>query len=153
MESNSAFAFLDHPQSLSILKLAEPILKPTIASQATSSSHVSNTSSQNETQNNSTPAILAADLAHYQDLFSKLRFSYVEQVTKERFLRAITADPPEFVSAEENSSLEEQLKADKIALKEKKQEVREMIVALEEQGRQLSRREFMVILPLSGQKY
>src|SRR4051812_1324386 len=36
-----------------------------------------------------TPSSLEADLAHYRELFAKLRFSYVEQVTKEKFIRAI----------------------------------------------------------------
>ena len=88
-----------------------------------------------------TPAILSADLVHYQELFSKLRFSYVEQVTKERFLRAITSHPPEFVSASENADLEEKLAVDKAALKERKLEVRELVKELEEQGRQLAGRE------------
>lgn len=68
-----------------------------------------------------------------------MRFSYVEQVTKERFLRAVTAEQPEFVTAAENAELEERLRGDKSALKQKKQEVREIISALEEQGRQLAR--------------
>ena len=95
----------------------------------------------NENRENATPAILSADLAHYQDLFSKLRFSYVEQVTKERFLRAITSEKPEFVDPAENVELRERLAADKTALKERKAEVREIVEALEEQGRQLAGRE------------
>jgi len=82
--------------------------------------------------------LLAADLAHYRDLFSKLRFSYVEQVTKERFLRAITSDPPEFVAASENALLGEKLVLDKAGLKERKEEVGNLIGELEEQGRSLA---------------
>ena len=65
----------------------------------------------------------------------------MEQVTKERFLRAITADQPEFVDASENAELEERLKEEKVALKERKQEVCEIVKELEEQGRQLASRE------------
>ena len=140
LPESDPFDFLHQPQSLSILRLAEPIFQPAIQTQGTSALRESNASSQKDSQGENTPATLAADLVHYQDLFSKLRFSYVEQVTKERFLRAITSDPPEFVPADENNALEEQLRTDKAALKDKKQEVREMIMALEEQGRQLSRR-------------
>jgi len=78
---------------------------------------------------------------HYQELFSKLRFSYVEQVTKERFLRAVTAEVPEFVGQGENAELEAKLREDKAALKAKKEEVRGLIAVLEEQGRGLAGRE------------
>ena len=123
--------------TLSILALSDPYLQP--AASDTSAQRSSNASS-NDGRENASPAILAADLAHYQELFSKLRFSYVEQVTKERFLRAITAEQPDFVDANDNAALDEKLKADKAALKEKKKEVREMVKDLEEQGRHLARR-------------
>lgn len=87
------------------------------------------------------PAALTADLAHYRDLFSKLRFSYLEQVTKERFLRAIVADPPEFVDTSDNAALEVKIGEDKAVLKQKKEEVKEICGELEEQGRLLARRE------------
>lgn len=122
--------------SLSILALSDPYLASTIDG----SSQRSSNASSNGGRENASPAILAADLAHYQELFSKLRFSYVEQVTKERFLRAITAEQPEFVNASDNAALDEKLKADKEALKEKKKEVRDMVQDLEEQGRMLARR-------------
>jgi hypothetical protein len=84
------------------------------------------------------PAALTADLAHYRDHFSKLRFSYLEQVTKERFLRAIVADPPEFADASENAALEGKIAEDKAVLKGKKEEVQGMCGELEEQGRMLA---------------
>lgn len=67
-------------------------------------------------------------------------------MTKERFLRAITADQPEFVDGSENAELEEKLKLDKVALKERKLEVRELVRELEEQGRQLAAREYTMCL-------
>ena len=127
---------------LSILALAEPYYNIAHGGSAGTNQRTSNASST-EGRETATPAILSADLTHYQELFSKLRFSYVEQVTKERFLRAITAEQPEFVDANENVELEEKLKGDKAALKEKKVEVRELVKELEEQGRQLAASKFI----------
>ncbi|KAF2763801.1 hypothetical protein EJ03DRAFT_53673 [Teratosphaeria nubilosa] len=124
---------LDH---LSILQLAHPLLTPTSPPAKRDSSSSSSSSSATTT----TPALLAADLTHYKDLFTKLRFSYVEQVTKERFLRAITSSPPAFVDAGENAELELQLAADKKALKVRKEEVASLIQELEAQGRNLAAR-------------
>lgn len=90
------------------------------------------------------PAALTADLSHYRDLFSKLRFSYLEQVTKERFLRAVVADPPEFADAAENVELERKIGEDKKVLKGKKEEVKGICEELEEQGRMLAQREFNI---------
>jgi hypothetical protein len=108
--------------------LAEPILS-------------SQTDPHASTDNNAdqlTPASLEADLTHYKDLFSKLRFSYVEQVTKERFLKAIVADPPELVSATQNAHLEEDLKSAKANLKSKKLAMEDMVKELERLGRRLA---------------
>lgn len=136
MDSQAALAELQAPRELSILTLAEPHLGST-QDDAAYGTRDSNASSL-EGREGATPAVLAADLTHYQELFSKLRFSYVEQVTKERFVRAITAAQPEFVDPNENIELEEKLKADKAALKERKEEVQELVKELEEQGRQLA---------------
>ncbi|EMC98403.1 hypothetical protein BAUCODRAFT_66438 [Baudoinia panamericana UAMH 10762] len=126
---------LRQPQHLTILSLAEPILNPPspLQKRASDASDTSNLAHPR-------PALLAADLSHYRDLFSKLRFSYVEQVTKERFLKAITSNPPEFVDGGENAELEGKLRGDKAALKERKEEVRVLIGELEEQGRSLAQR-------------
>ena len=83
------------PAELYILNIAQPILNP-----EASAKRSSNASDQERT-----PSALQADLEHYRELFSKLRFSYVEQVTKERFLRAVTAEQPEFVDGDENREL------------------------------------------------
>lgn len=135
MDVDTALERLQQPLELSILTLSEPILNTASVRKSPSKRY------SNATQTTQTPSSLAADLTHYQELFSKLRFSYVEQVTKERFLRAVTAAEPEWVSAAENVALEERLKEDKAALKGKKEEVREIVAALGEQGRQLARRE------------
>lgn len=75
-----------------------------------------------------------------QELFSKLRFSYLEQVTKEKFIRAIVGDPPLVVEHQENVELEESLAISKASLKSQKIEVAELVEQLEEKGRQLSRK-------------
>ncbi|KAJ5766830.1 uncharacterized protein N7511_004446 [Penicillium nucicola] len=87
-----------------------------------------------------TPASLEADLTHYKELFSKLRFSYLEQVTKEKFLRAIVGDPPVIVGHNENMELETQLADVKAELKARKEDARIMIEEMEEMGRDLATR-------------
>ncbi|KAK5112435.1 hypothetical protein LTR85_011544 [Meristemomyces frigidus] len=136
MDPQTALIELQAPESLTILSLSHHILDPDSLSERNRTSNASDSSAQTTP----TPALLSADLAHYRDLFSKLRFSYVEQVTKERFLRAITSDPPEFVDGVENGQLEEKLRIDKATLKERKEEVRTLVQELEEQGRQLAHR-------------
>ncbi|MCJ1366078.1 hypothetical protein MMC16_005203 [Acarospora aff. strigata] len=95
------------------------------------------------------PASLEADLGHYKELFSKLRFSYLEQVTKEKFLRAIVGDPPLIVDYQENVELEQQLVKTKVELKTQKEEVRLLVAALESRGRELSRRHETIQLQTS----
>ena len=73
-------------------------------------------------------------------MFSKLRFSYVEQVTKEKFLRSITENPPRLVEAPENDEKEQEILALKASLKERKLEVVEILKQLEEKGKELSLR-------------
>ncbi|KAK5131262.1 hypothetical protein LTR08_001167 [Meristemomyces frigidus] len=136
MDHQTALAELQAPQTLTILSLSHPALNSGAPSSHNRSSNASNSSAQTT----ASPSLLAADLAHYRDLFSKLRFSYVEQVTKERFLRAITGDPPEFVNGSENAELEQKLSVDKAGLKERKEEVRTLVQDLEDQGRQLAQR-------------
>ena len=75
-----------------------------------------------------------------QELFSKLRFSYLEQVTKEKFLRAIVGDSPLIVEHQENIELESQLAEVKAVLKEQKDHVAQMVKDLEERGRELTGR-------------
>jgi len=130
MDPQDALEQLQQPTELYILNISQPILNP-----EASAKRSSNASDQERT-----PSALQADLEHYRELFSKLRFSYVEQVTKERFLRAVTAEQPEFVDGDENRELGEKLAADKAALKARKEEVRGIIGDLEEQGRVLAKR-------------
>ncbi|KAI9668330.1 MAG: hypothetical protein M1829_005534 [Trizodia sp. TS-e1964] len=114
--------------SLSILTLAEPILAS--ASRApTNGSRTSDISS--DAYDNPSPESLEADLSHYKELFSKLRFSYLEQVTKEKFLRAIVGDPPLIVENQGNVELEANLAGVKAQLKCQKAEVLRIVEELE----------------------
>ena len=150
-------------QDLSIIRLSEPISFPNAPVTTNRSSDVSIDAFENPS-----PASLEADLSHYtvrnarlfsstpiittttnfansqliQELFSKLRFSYLEQVTKEKFLRAIVGDPPLIVEQQENVELEAQLAVVKAELKAQKVEVAGMVEELEARGRELSRRMF-----------
>lgn len=122
-------------QSLSIIRLSEPI---SASQTSTRTSDVSNSAFENPS-----PASLEADLSHYKELFSKLRFSYLEQVTKEKFLRAIVGDPPLVVEHVENIELEAQLAEVKGVLKAQKENVAEVVRVLEGRGRDLARRKWM----------
>ena len=139
-------------QPLSIIRLSEPISKPQSSTRTSDAS--------NSELDNPTPASLEADLSHYkvygstvivqadscadgmQELFSKLRFSYLEQVTKEKFLKAIVGEPPQIVDHQENIELETQLAEVKAVLKAQKEDVANMVKELDEEGRELSRSMF-----------
>ncbi|SPN99749.1 uncharacterized protein DNG_02600 [Cephalotrichum gorgonifer] len=122
-------------QPLSILKLSEPIT--TVSTEPRPRSSDASSSSLTEAP---TPSSLEADLSHYRELFSKLRFSYVEQVTKEKFIRAIVGEPPLIVSPQENVALEKENVGAKRRLKALKVEMADLVAELERRGRDLSRR-------------
>ncbi|KAK2629625.1 hypothetical protein QTJ16_000445 [Diplocarpon rosae] len=117
---------------LSIIKLSEPISGQLMQKAGDRTSDVSA-----DVFDNPTPASLQADLAHYKELFSKLRFSYLEQVTKEKFIRAIVGDPPLVVEHQENVELEASLAISKAALKSQKTDVADLVAELEKRGREL----------------
>ncbi|KAI1750465.1 hypothetical protein F4782DRAFT_509169 [Xylaria castorea] len=124
-------------QEITILKLSEPI-STEIAQLQEQSQRTSDIS--NSSLDATTPASLEADLTHYRELFAKLRFSYVEQVTKEKFIRAIVGDPPLIVSPQENVDLEKQNLEAKATLKALKTEVADMVTELEKKALDLSRK-------------
>ena len=129
----------EHP--LSILALAEPITAPKSQAESHNNTRPSDAStSTTESNTPLTPATLAADLTHYRELFAKLRFSYLEQVTKEKYLRSIVGDPPLVVSHTDNLALEERLVDMKAALKAKKNEVDELVQSMAETARTLAGR-------------
>ncbi|MCJ1293612.1 hypothetical protein MMC34_005167 [Xylographa carneopallida] len=122
-------------QELSIIRLSESISAANTPDAPKRTSDVSSDAFEDPS-----PASLAADLDHYKELFSKLRFSYLEQVTKEKFLRAIVGDPPQIIEQQENVELEAQLVAVKADLKVQKADVAALVEELEARGRELSRR-------------
>ncbi|KAH8690487.1 hypothetical protein BGW36DRAFT_56361 [Talaromyces proteolyticus] len=128
----------DDPNAeLAIIRISEPITMSLDGAgrPAKRTSDVSVDSSESPT-----PASLDADLTHYKELFSKLRFSYLEQVTKEKFLRAIVGDPPLVVGHNENVELETKLAEVKQELQNQKEEVRVMVEVMEKTGRDLAKR-------------
>ncbi|KAI4091699.1 MAG: hypothetical protein LQ344_003939 [Seirophora lacunosa] len=127
-------------QPLSIIRLSEPISNPTNPTTTNARTSDISVSGLTDDATNPTPISLAADLSHYRDLFSKLRFSYLEQVTKEKFLRAIVGDPPLIIENAENVELESQLGEVKNVLKEQKEHVARMVQELERKGRELAGR-------------
>lgn len=130
---------LQEGQEISIIKISEPIssaIGQDVNNTAPRTSDVSNSSMDA----GPTPASLEMDLAHYRELFAKLRFSYVEQVTKEKFIRAIVGDPPLIVTPQDNIDLEKRNRAAKSQLKALKMEVADAVAELERKGRELSRR-------------
>ena len=136
---------LNAEHEITILRLSEPISAtvtqkdPQKQQQRTSDISVSSLQ-QDDGDDATTPSSLEADLTHYRELFAKLRFSYVEQVSKEKFIRAIVGDPPLIVSPQENADLEQRNLAAKAALKALKTEVEDLIRELERRARDLSRR-------------
>ncbi|KAL8733644.1 MAG: hypothetical protein Q9166_002054 [cf. Caloplaca sp. 2 TL-2023] len=146
---NSTIAALSdlQSQSLSIIRLSESIssnqpnpTNPTNPNPNARTSDISTSALSSTDDPQPTPTSLAADLTHYRDLFSKLRFSYLEQVTKEKFLRAIVGDPPLIVENAENVELEKQLAEIKSVLKMQKAGVGRLVEELERRGRELTRR-------------
>ncbi|KAG2421400.1 hypothetical protein HFD88_005375 [Aspergillus terreus] len=127
----------DLKSHLAIVRISEPIFSPEAENPDPSPGK---RNSDVSAIDNPTPASLEADLTHYKELFSKLRFSYVEQVTKEKFLRAIVGDPPLVVGHNENIELEAQLAEVKAELRARKEEVRVMTEGMEKKGRDLAAR-------------
>ncbi|KAG5944956.1 hypothetical protein E4U59_006595 [Claviceps monticola] len=127
---------LQSKQEISIIKLRDTITDP--EEQGGARQRASDVS--NSLLDGPTPSSLEADLAHYTELFAKLRFSYVEQVTKEKFIRAIVGEPPLIVNAQDNLDLERENAQTKAQLKSLKQEMALMVAELEKKGRQLSQR-------------
>ncbi|KAJ4861544.1 hypothetical protein T069G_02498 [Trichoderma breve] len=126
---------LQSNNELSIIKLSESISNSTPNDTINRISDASNTSLDGPS-----PTSLDADLIHYKELFAKLRFSYVEQVTKEKFIRAIVGDPPLIVTLQENLDLERENAEAKAQLKNLKLEVADLVSDLEKRGRDLSKR-------------
>lgn len=70
-------------------------------------------------------------------------------MTKEKFLAAITSDPPIFVEAAESAELEATILQSKASLKAQKAEVVDLIASLKQRGQELSSRYEVVKLQSS----
>ncbi|KAL8772005.1 MAG: hypothetical protein Q9209_002670 [Squamulea sp. 1 TL-2023] len=142
LSPTSALASLSDLQSqpLSIIRLSESISSTTNPTTTNENPNARTSDISTSALDLPTPTSLAADLTHYRDLFSKLRFSYLEQVTKEKFLRAIVGDPPLIVEHSENVELEKQLAEIKSVLKMQKAGVQRLVEELERKGRELAGR-------------
>ncbi|KAL3420055.1 hypothetical protein PVAG01_08554 [Phlyctema vagabunda] len=135
MEALEALADSQQNHQLSIIRLSE--LVPGLERDA---SGVRMSDVSTDSNPIASPASLEADLTHYKELFSKLRFSYLEQATKEKFIRAIVGEPPLVVDHQENVELEQTLAVTKAELKAQKTRVAELVVELEKKGRELCRK-------------
>ncbi|KAK2739775.1 hypothetical protein FQN57_006472 [Myotisia sp. PD_48] len=129
------------PTELAILRISEPIASSVDANNSDGYSLSKRASDISvDGLDNPTPASLEADLTHYKELFSKLRFSYLEQVTKEKFLRAIVGDPPVVVGHNDNVELERELAQTKEELRARKEDVRLLVEEMGKKGRDLAAR-------------
>ncbi|KAM5490034.1 hypothetical protein MaudMau93_002896 [Microsporum audouinii] len=126
--------------TLAIVRISEPIGSASDGNTTADRSPSKRASDvSTDAYDNPTPASLEADLTHYKELFSKLRFSYLEQVTKEKFLRAIVGDPPLVVAHSDNVELEAELAQVKEELQRRKEEVRMSVEEMEKMGRDLAK--------------
>ena len=150
---------LGNQYDLSLQKLSEPLSNTRAesrsqadrlpAEQNVASIRISDASSNGDNGSSSqdpTPASLEADLTHYRDLFTKLRFSYTSQVTKEKFLRTLVSENPfsNHYSSSTNAALESSLAELKTTLQTQKAFVNELTTRLEDQARALSKRQVAV---------
>ncbi|KAI5803415.1 hypothetical protein DFH27DRAFT_48264 [Peziza echinospora] len=78
-----------------------------------------------------TPGSVTAGLSYYKELFSKLRFSYLETITKEKYLRSILEDPPAVTESHENEALELELSEYKQDLAEMKSDMVLLVTQIE----------------------
>ena len=129
---------LQKKHKVSILKLAEPV--SSAGDKGPDTPVIRTSDASNASIEGVTPTSLEADLIHYKELFAKLRFSYVEQVTKEKFIRSIVGDPPLIVTSHDNAQLEKENLEAKATLKALKIEVADMVAELEKRGRELTRK-------------
>ncbi|KAI9332353.1 hypothetical protein BDR26DRAFT_869352 [Obelidium mucronatum] len=84
----------------------------------------------------SNPKNMEAELKFHKELFSKLKFNFLEQTTKEMFLKRVLAQPPEWSSPQEIADTEKRIRDLKSHLKKYKKEtetVRDSLSSLVDQ--------------------
>ncbi|RKP24215.1 hypothetical protein SYNPS1DRAFT_23692 [Syncephalis pseudoplumigaleata] len=69
------------------------------------------------------PGHVNATKTHYQELYSKLKLSFLEMNAKEKFMQTLSQDPPAVVTEEMVASLEAENKEAAVALKETKRHI------------------------------
>ncbi|KAI9709843.1 MAG: hypothetical protein M1828_002360 [Chrysothrix sp. TS-e1954] len=133
---------LNEDRGVFVARLSEPLLAPLYNAHHPNSASARNSdaSASTDGQERPTPASLEADLMHYKDLFTKLRFSYTSQVTKERFLRSIIASPIVKISDSDNATLEARLADSKAELQQQKAVVAQVLSDLEVRTRTCAER-------------
>ncbi|ANB13566.1 hypothetical protein AWJ20_1862 [Sugiyamaella lignohabitans] len=114
---------------LNIFQLKEDYLK-----RITPDSDKKNTSKHKLHTN---PRQFDLDIQRYEELFDTRKLTYLEQETKERFLRAIINDPPFFVEQWDMKDVEEKTKGKKLRLKEEKAKSKELLAGLDKQARDI----------------
>lgn len=113
----------------------------TTSSTTTPANHLGQDDDDDDTGRSSYPATLELELAHYKELFSQQRFSYLEQVTKEKFLRSITDDhslDTRIPTPADNERLEAHVRAAKDQLRRVKRDVAEILDEIVALARRLS---------------
>lgn len=130
---------------LTLQRLTESIsaLPPSSSSPDVTTNTTTNPLGQDDddTGRSSYPATLELELGHYKELFSQQRFSYLEQVTKEKFLRSITDDhslDTRIPTPADNERLEAHVRAAKDQLRRVKRDVAEILDEIVALARRLS---------------
>lgn len=78
------------------------------------------------------PLLFEPELLQSVDYFGKLKFKYVEQQTKENFLKNILSNQPPLITPEDNLKLEDSNKKDKELLKQAKERANNKTKELEQ---------------------
>ncbi|CAN6674741.1 hypothetical protein TRVA0_063S00298 [Trichomonascus vanleenenianus] len=85
---------------------------------------------------NPDPTLIPQELQKHIEQFNKLKVAYLEQETKEKFLRDIITDPPVLVEQENVQQIEHENRLKKGSLKERKSQVAELQHQLDSLGRE-----------------
>ncbi|KAG5513346.1 hypothetical protein PMAC_001409 [Pneumocystis sp. 'macacae'] len=127
----SAKLFLHSQKQDYIRKTSSANTGSTVAQQQ-NTDDISNVQNEVGEEDISDPNIVESDLKYFKELFSKLKFSYIEQETKERYLRAILDDPILVVEHKDNIELEKKNVELKSHLKSRKEDVDKTCKELEQ---------------------
>ena len=95
-------------------------------------------SNTNEVLVNPNPVLFFKDdVERHREVFENLKVAYMEQETKEKFLRSILLEPAMLVEQEDVMAIEEENKQKKAELKEEKRKVGDIQKEMEKLSRQL----------------